>query len=70
MKAARLILTIFTLCAVLAVAGCGVRPGRLAAPEGADPDAYPRTYPDPATDPAPKQAPKAQEPDAYDPYQF
>jgi len=65
MKPARLTFTIITLAAMLVMAGCGVRPGRVSAPEGADPDAYPRTYPDPATDPAP-----AQEPSEYDPYQL
>lgn len=44
------------MAALLVMAGCGVRPGRLAAPEGADPEAYPRTYPDPATDPPPNNA--------------
>lgn len=41
-----------SLC--LLATACGVKPGNVAAPEGAEDSHFPRTYPDLATDPAPK----------------
>lgn len=41
------------LVALLALAGCGMKPNFPKAPEGSPP---PRTYPDPASDPKPAPA--------------
>lgn len=41
------------LCALITLAGCGVKPDSLEPPPGTAPNSYPRTYPDIATDPIP-----------------
>jgi predicted small lipoprotein YifL len=45
--------TTLILLALLALAGCGMKPAFPKAPAGSPP---PRTYPDPATDPKPAQS--------------
>lgn len=37
----------FLLIAALALTGCGIKPKKLGAPEGADSKQFPRTYPAP-----------------------
>jgi len=39
--------------ALVAVGGCGIKPGSVDPPKGVEKDPFPRTYPDPSTDPDP-----------------
>lgn len=41
--------------ACLLLGACGVKPGEVSPPEGAEGSAYPRTYPDLKTDPKPQE---------------
>jgi predicted small lipoprotein YifL len=45
----KIILTGFL--AILTLAGCGIKPGSLQPPEGADNTVFPRTYPSPEEKP-------------------
>lgn len=47
------ITVISLLLATTLLCGCGVKPGAVDPPQGADHDYFPRTYPDPANDPDP-----------------
>lgn len=49
--------TALSLCLILILAGCGIKPGDVSPPAGTDKDAFPRVYPDPATDPR-QESPK------------
>lgn len=44
-------LAILSLCVILAVTGCGVKPRDVDPPQGKENDQFPRTYPDPENDP-------------------
>lgn len=44
-------LAILSLCAILTLTGCGVKPHDVDPPQGAAHDNFPRTYPDPRNDP-------------------
>lgn len=41
------------LVMLVALAGCGKKPGSVDAPSGIAKDSFPQTYPDPKTDPLP-----------------
>lgn len=41
------------LCLMVMLAGCGIKPGDVDPPPGAEEDKFPRTYPEPSTDPNP-----------------
>jgi hypothetical protein len=47
---------------MLALAGCGKKPGHVDAPDDVENDTYPRTYPDLSTDPKPEARPQTQPP--------
>jgi len=42
--------------ALVAVGGCGIKPGKVSPPPGVSKDTFPKTYPDPSTDPKPQPA--------------
>jgi len=44
---------IIILALSMPLAGCGIKPGRVAPPPGAEEIEFPRTYPDLRTDPPP-----------------
>ena len=44
---------------VLAVAGCGKKPGFVEPPQGRTDDRFPNVYPNPALDPKPQPQPQA-----------
>lgn len=49
-----LIIYSFVLIALsTALTGCGIKPGSVEPPPGAEDRVFPRTYPDPSTDPRP-----------------
>lgn len=43
-------LAILSLCAILTLAACGVKPSDVDPPQGEPRDEFPRTYPAPETD--------------------
>jgi hypothetical protein len=47
---------VLALSLSMLVSGCGIKPGTLAAPTGAENNGYPHTYPDIHLDPAPMPA--------------
>jgi len=53
-RAMRDIRTIFMVGLCLLVTACGVKPGSVSAPKGAEDNSFPRTYPNLETDPQPK----------------
>lgn len=42
-----------TLCLMLLLSGCGIKPGDVSPPQGEEKDQFPRAYPEPSTDPNP-----------------
>jgi hypothetical protein len=44
-------LAMLSLCVVLTLTACGVKPPDVDPPQGEGHDNFPRTYPDPANDP-------------------
>jgi hypothetical protein len=46
--------TFILLLMVVALAGCGIKPAKLKAPDASQEDHFPQTYPDISTDPRPE----------------
>lgn len=44
-------LAMLSLCVILTLAGCGVKPGDVDPPQGEERDHFPRTYPELSDDP-------------------
>lgn len=44
-------LAMLSLCVILTLTGCGVKPSDVDPPQGEERDEFPRTYPDPENDP-------------------
>jgi uncharacterized protein YceK len=44
-------LAILSLCVILTLSGCGVKPHDVDPPQGEERDHFPRTYPDHSNDP-------------------
>jgi uncharacterized protein YceK len=53
MKRRPLLYIVLALVVSMAVSGCGIKPGSVSAPKGAENNGYPHTYPDIKLDPAP-----------------
>jgi len=50
----RILLCCFVFLSLSAtLSGCGIKPGSVEPPPGAEDRVFPRTYPDPSTDPTP-----------------